>query len=183
MDGLTLDRALKSCSVTRPYYKGIYSIDTVPPSLLRRAKTYPFFVIVNTGTAGTAGKHWLVYFYLNSRLVEIFDSLGQSPYAYGKHMKQFIVQNTNVKFNYVNKRLQSLKSNVCGAHCLFFAYKKCYKKLSLAVLVHRFYLDDPEYNDCRVLCFAKTRFHIRAQMISQMLRTTRCNLNECANAE
>jgi len=177
MDGLTLDRALKKCNVTEPYYRGVYSIDTVPPVV-----KYPGFIVVNTDLSSNAGKHWLIFFYVTRDSIEIFDSLGQSPYAYGLYMKRFIVNNPRVHFIYVNKRLQSLKSNVCGAHCLFFAYKKCCKKLSLPLLIHKFYLDSVDYNDCRALCFAQTKFKISARMIEQMLKTVskKCNLNDCA---
>src|SRR6267154_4562905 len=143
MDGYTIDNCLKQCEITRPYYKGIYSIDTIPYI----NKGEPYFIIVNTDIASGDGKHWIVLFYINSNYVEIFDSLEQSTYAYGKYFKQYIKENVSVEFIYTNKRIQNLKSNVCGAHCLFYSYKKCQKKLSLYSLINRYYLNDTNYND------------------------------------
>jgi len=112
---------------------------------------------------------------------EIFDSLGQSPYAYGSHFKQYLTNNKKRTFIYTNKRLQNLKSNVCGCHVLFVGYKKCQKKLSLNSLLNRYYLNDRNFNDCNVLCFCKKQFKLKPTIIKHMLQTcSKCKLDNCA---
>ena len=178
MDGLTIDRALKYCSVTKPYYKGICSIDTIPNKTTFFNK--PGFVIINTDISSGSGEHWIILFVANSNYIEIFDSLGQSPRAYGEHFSKFLNKFPAKTFIYTNKQLQNLKSNVCGSHVLFFAFKKCQKKLSLASLVNRYYLNDTNYNDCNVLCFSKKVFKIKSNIIKRMLRTcSKCKLTNC----
>jgi hypothetical protein len=178
MDGLTLDRALKQCSQTKKYYCGVYSIDNFP---VQCAKSYPCFYLVNTDISSGGGEHWLILFYTTPQHLEIFDSLGQTPYAYKKRMLKYIEKSGPETVLYSNKRLQSLRSNVCGAHCLFFAYKKCQKKMSMASVLNRYYLSSTRYNDCSVLCFAKKHFGIKAGIIRRMLKTvSKCNVKMCS---
>ena len=177
MEGSILDKCFKRCLVTKQYYKGIYAIDTIPFNSI-----YPSFIVVNTAPSTSNGEHWIVLFFINEGLIEIFDSLGQSPYAYGIHFKRYIESKKHIKFVYTNKRFQSLKSNVCGAHCLFFGYKKCQKKLALSTLVNRYYLNDTNYNDCFVLCFISRKFAATTDqfVIQNMLKTvSSCNLTSC----
>ena len=80
MDGLTLNRCLINCKITKPFYRGIYSINTIPniPTKI------PGFYIINTDISSGNGKHWILLFYANNKNLEIFDSLGESPYKYHK---------------------------------------------------------------------------------------------------
>jgi len=177
MDGLTIDRIFKHCAVTKPFYKGIYSIDTIP----NKSYNEPNFYVLNTDISTGRGLHWLLIFNINSKYTEIFDSLGQSPYAYGSHFKQYLTNNKKRTFIYTNKRLQNLKSNVCGCHVLFVGYKKCQKKLSLNSLLNRYYLNDRNFNDCNVLCFCKKQFKLKPTIIKHMLQTcSKCKLDNCA---
>jgi hypothetical protein len=180
MNGLSLDRYLKQCAITKPYYAGVYAIDTVP-SLSGSNKTLPRFYLVNTDRAEGPGEHWIILFYVSSNFLEIFDSMGQSPQAYDKCLAASFSGTPGLIVSYTNKRLQSLSSNVCGAHCLFFAYKKCQQKQSLASLLIRYYVNDTQYNDCNVLCFAKRKFRLRAVTIERMLKSTslKCRKSVC----
>lgn len=176
MDGHTLDSNLKKCSITAEFYRGICSINTIP--VLKNVK--PCFMIVNTDLAEGEGTHWIVLFFLRTNYVEIFDSLGQQPQAYGEHFIRYMKKQPTIEFVYGKQRLQSLDSNVCGAHCLLFSYKKCKKKLSLASIVKRYYLPDTNFNDCNAICFANKIFNIRKQVVRQMLSTVpKCSLDKC----
>jgi hypothetical protein len=177
MDGLTLDKAFKRCGQTNKYYCGVFSVDNFPAKC---AKSYPCFYLVNTDLSSGGGEHWLILFYTTPQHLEIFDSLGQTPYAYKPRLLEYIENFGPKTVVYTNKRLQSLKSNVCGAHCLFFGFKKCQKKISMASLLNRYYLRNTNYNDCSVLCFAKKQFRIKPRTIRLMLKTvSKCNLKLC----
>src|SRR6266481_803459 len=134
MEGLTLNKCLINCKITKPYYRGIYSIDTIPKS---KVFIKPYFYVINTDISEGDGKHWILIFFPNARTAEIFDSLGQSPFAYHHAFREYLNARPDWMISYNNKRIQSLNSNVCGAHCLFFAYKKCSKKYGLSTLINR----------------------------------------------
>jgi hypothetical protein len=167
MDSVTLNKCLKQCSVTNIYFQGVYSINNFP----KINRKYPCFYIVNTDVAGGKGEHWLVLFFISPNYLEIFDSLGQTPYSYNSYLTDFISANKTMKTVYTNKRLQSLKSNVCGAHCLFYSYKKCQKKISLYTLMLRYYMNNTNFNDCNVLNFAKKQFKLSSKTVKQMVKT------------
>lgn len=178
MDGLTIDTNLRKCLITKEFYRGICSINTIP--VLKFVK--PCFVVVNTDIAEGDGTHWIVLFFIRSNYIEIFDSLGQRPKeAYGHHFITYMKkQGPTVEFVYIQQRLQSLDSNVCGAHCLFFCYKKCKRKLSLSTLVNRYYLPDTNFNDCNAICFINKIFNIRKRVVREMLLTVpKCSLDKC----
>jgi hypothetical protein len=167
MDSVTLNKVLKQCSVTRAYFHGVYSINNFP----KANRKYPCFYIVNTDVEGGKGEHWLVLFFISPIYLEIFDSLGQTPYAYNKHLTNYISRNKSMKTVYTNKQLQNYDSNVCGAHCLFYCYKKCQKKMSLYTLMQRYYMNNTNFNDCNVLLFAKKQFKLDSKIVKQMVKT------------
>lgn len=176
MDGLTIDENLKNCSITKEFYRGICSINNIP--VLKNVK--PCFLVVNTDVVEGPGMHWIVLFFIRSNYVEIFDSLGQRPQAYGSHFIRYMKLQPSVEFVYSSRRLQSLDSNVCGAHCLLFSYKKCKKKISLTSFVKRYYLPDTDFNDCNAICFINKIFRIRKRVVRQMLNTVpKCSLDKC----
>ncbi len=175
MDGITIDNCLKNCKVTKPYYGGIFSIDNIPNYNINS----PCFYVINTDISSGPGKHWLLLFFLtNGKNVEIFDSLGKSPYAYHKSFKKFLNSKIGWNITYNNKSLQG-DSNVCGAHVLFYAYKKCNKKYGLATIINRYYINNVDLNDCNVLYFVKKKFKIKNYKLKQLEKSIpKCNLNK-----
>lgn len=177
MDTVTLQNALKQCNETKRYFAGIYAINEIP----RVNKKIPSYILVNTDISSGPGEHWLVLFFPNKDKVEIFDSLGQNPHEYNVELVKTLSLNSRISIEYTNKRLQSLQSNVCGAHTLFYCYKKCQKKLGLANLINRHYSNNFDYNDCMVLRFAKKYFKINSSILRIMVATVpNCRLEDCS---
>jgi len=85
--------------------------------------------------------------------------------------KEYLSNRNGWSVNYNNKQLQSSDSNVCGAHVLFYAYKKCHKKYGLSTLINRYYLNDVNFNDCSVLCFVSKKFKLKKKYIKLMLKS------------
>jgi hypothetical protein len=175
MDGYCIESCLKGCSVTRPYFKGIYAVDQIPTYELAG----PGFFIINTDISTGPGIHWIVLFFTSAVQVEIFDSLAYAPYTYHPDLRKYLQLGTKDVI-YTNKRLQSVDTTVCGPHCLFYCYKKCQQKYSMTTLVNRYYLDDVEYNDCNVLCFVKRKFKVRKDFMKKMVASVpNCSIDQC----
>lgn len=168
MNGAELYSYLKSCRITKQYFKGVYPSDKIPSKFNK----YPCFVIANTEESTKDGEHWIVLFYLKSDTVEVFDSLGSTPYAYITVYKYLMRNFKNI--TYTDKQLQSLKSNVCGLHCLFFCYKKCKNKIPLALIIRRYYTSNENFNDCNVIHFCKIKFKVKNKILCKLIKTTSC---------
>jgi len=108
----------------------------------------PAVVIVNTDKSGDPGKHWIAfYMYKDSKsrtIAEYFDSYGQT------------LANYNVEFpvkikDYNCQTLQSMFSNVCGLHVIFFVYHRVRGKSLKDVI--KLYSSDENCNDMLVRRF------------------------------
>ncbi|SRR5258706_3796463 len=172
MNGLELERSIMQNAMTSRLFSGIYSADLLP-----KPKLVPSFSIVNTDSFTGAGEHWLALYFHNAApsTVEIFDSLANK--CPSKRLLERLKElgYSTILFNNNGNALQSLKSNTCGAHCLFYAYIKCTKNLSLQVFLNEHYTSDRLYNDCMVLYFANKKFKLPAICMERMLRTTKCD--------
>lgn len=129
--------------VTAPYFKGVFSSDTIP--ILQKNEA----IVVNTDKASEKGTHWLAFFMNETKTIEVFDSYGQSPEFYG-----IFIPNTcwnNIVF-------QSLSSNVCGAYCIYFIYKRCLG-FSMYSVISEMCLN--KINDFKMYQFVKKKYGVR----------------------
>lgn len=77
----------------------------------------PGYYIVNNMNRGHGGEHWFALFINDNGGKEFFDSCGKHPSYY-----DLIVGNRN----HVTFRLQSKKSDLCWAYCLFYICNRMY---------------------------------------------------------
>jgi hypothetical protein len=118
MNTVQINNALKSQPVTKSFFNGIYSYDT-----LLKIKKKPKLVICNTDPSYKIGEHWVLFFF-NRNVVEFFDSMGKNISFYGKNFVIFIRR--FAKYYKQNKsKVQPVKSNLCGHYCLYFSYLRC----------------------------------------------------------
>jgi hypothetical protein len=112
-----LHYALKNNSVTKSYFCGIYSYDTL--SLIKRK---PKLIICNTDPSYKSGEHWVLFFF-NKFSVEFFDPLGKDLNYYGINFVIFVKKFVNYYIS--NGRVQPIKSSLCGKYCLYYAFLRC----------------------------------------------------------
>lgn len=98
----------------------IYASDVLPTFV----QSYPSAYICNTDPSSKPGQHWVAFWFTNSRELEFYDSLGQSPEFYNSHFVRFIENNTETCV-YNNVSVQRKHSDKCGYHVLYFLLVKC----------------------------------------------------------
>lgn len=113
-------RKLKQILTKNPYtrrvFLGVYPSCKVPVS---KRKSYCF--ISNTQSHEKTGKHWVVWFIKNDRVL-FFDSFGRSPYNADFPHSFMDMAERFQKCSYVAKPVQHPSSAWCGLHCMHFIF-------------------------------------------------------------
>ena len=113
MDSGTLKRLLKKNHLTRKYFRGVFSRDTLPKK--RAVGLY----IVNEQPSHLPGTHWIAFHITGKKDKNIyFDSYGREPLLY--ELKKFIGKNYLCN----KKQLQHVLSTSCGQWCLYFIWRR-----------------------------------------------------------
>ena len=137
MNGFTIDKILRRHKDTMPYFKGVFSSNACPDKI-ERGSCY----IINTDPMPYPGRHWVcIYAPLEHGPVDYYDSYGRPPTTIPGIAK--FLRTQNVVHN--TRQIQSLYSDVCGHHCIYFLIERC-KGRSMKDIVDRF-TDDPRRND------------------------------------
>jgi hypothetical protein len=120
MNTFQLISALKSQSITRKYFNGVYAYDT-----LMLVKNKPNLIICNTQPSYKEGEHWVLLFFNNyNNTADFFDPLGNNIHYYGNNFVKFVKKFAKY-YNSNNLRVQPVKSSLCGIYCLYYAYLRC----------------------------------------------------------
>lgn len=107
---------------TKPYFAGIYAVDTLPIII----GDEPRFIIVNTDVLSGVGQHWvLINIFPENTPYEWFDSLGKEPQHYSNVLYDFVTQNGLKPFIMNINPVQSDISDSCGYFCLFVSDLRC----------------------------------------------------------
>ena len=123
---------------------GVFAADQLPVDL----PSHPCGFIANTDVRSKPGQHWLAFF-IQSNIIECFDSYGQHPGIYNGVFTSWIIEHTKTVL--VNgQRLQSDTSNVCGLYCIYFLHQRLLGK-SMNQIVCQFSRSDFEGNDHYIL--------------------------------
>ena len=113
-------------------FQGVYPSDKLPTSVL----SYPSLFIANVDTSDKSGSHWVAFYFTKEKEGEFFDSYGFPPSSYPGTFTSFLKNNsTSWTFNSVT--LQSVDSEVCRHHCLYFWLFRCCH-MNVSTIVHRF---------------------------------------------
>ena len=117
MNSSQIENALRSDSVVSMVFMGVFAADT-PSS----PKQFPAGYIANTEPHHMLGQHW-VAFYCDGGHLECFDSFGNNPAHYSKHLQKW----TDDEFKLMqSETLQSEDSTVCEQYCMFFILLRAY---------------------------------------------------------
>ena len=120
MDGYQLQRIVNQLKDLKPFFRGVFSSDTLPECVQK----FPSAYICNTDPAGTEGSHWVAYWFKNMVECEFYDSFGGRPEDYSPWMKNFVDENSFICV-YNNIQLQRNYTLTCGFHVLFYMYCRC----------------------------------------------------------
>ena len=114
MDTIDLKIIISSDYKLSKTFGGVFAYDRLP-SVVR---TFPSSYIVNTDSAKKKGRHWIALYFESSKLCDIFDSYGLTPFG---RIYSFASDNSET-VHYNNLFLQDPSSKLCGLYCLYFLY-------------------------------------------------------------
>lgn len=151
MNGEDLKQFLISINSVSSYFKGIFSINTLPLYL-----NNPSFVICNYDTDKKPGSHWFCLFRCSQNKVECFDSLGLNS-----ERLKLISDNLKIKYvthiTYNETQVQSKFTSTCGNFVLYFAIQRLHNlDLSFSELLNEIFDSDPIKNENTVKKFLET---------------------------
>lgn len=153
MDGEQIHTILMNDPMTSVRFRGVFARDTIPNLEKNQG------IIINTDESSLPGTHWLAIYKNEDDELEFFDSFGRSPYFYGFDLYN-LFDVKKVCWNSV--KFQSITSNVCGAYCIFFLYKRC-RNVSMLSILRR--LNVNKRNDFVMYQFVKKKFGVRFALI------------------
>ncbi|GFY22116.1 uncharacterized protein TNCV_3297601 [Trichonephila clavipes] len=149
MDGNQIQFILSHDPVTAPFFRGVYASDTIP--ILKKKST----IVVNLDASSQPRSHWLAFYHENN-CIEFFDSYGYPLEYYGEGFRDFVPKFSTVSWNCIP--FQSPTSNVCGAYCIYFIFKRSQGNSMYSItntLLHC------QKNDFRIFQFVKKRYGVR----------------------
>lgn len=155
-----INKALKSCSVTSPFFTGCFPADLIPTPT-----RYPVALIANTDGMNESGTHWVAFYSDSENEIEFFDSFGKLPDEYPQ-FNYFINHFDTIRYN--GERLQQYFSSTCGYYCMMFLYLRC-KKLQFEDIVYIF-TDNYKDNDQGVTAFINHRWKFNKSIYSNSQR-------------
>jgi hypothetical protein len=140
MDAKQLSTILQREPDTRPFFKGVFSADSV----LTFSPCVPCAIIINTDPSSQPGRHWVAIFIDNTNQGQFFDSYGNKPEYYHPEWNLWLSKWTK-KWTYSSRVVQPDSSVHCGVHSLFFILHCC-QGLSYGDIME-LYTEDKMAND------------------------------------
>ncbi len=121
-------------------FLGTFPRDLIPKTIPQR----PACLVVNTDESGKRGEHWVAIYYMENDTCEFFDSYGLDPLLYG-----FSLNNCTFM---EGEPIQSIESDVCGQHCIYFLYNRSLE-YTFKSIVNSFSVSNTLWNDMFVKKF------------------------------
>lgn len=148
MNGQQLIDIINSSNSAKTYFKGIFSINTLPKKL-----TIPSFIICNFDLDKNPGSHWFCLFKTCKTNLECFDSLGLNEQKQNLLGQYCSIQNTN-SLIYNKTPVQSSLTSTCGKFALYFAFHRLHNlDLSFTELLNEIFNDNIDNNELEVIKF------------------------------
>ena len=171
MNGYQIIKAFEFIPEAKDLFLGVFTNNTFP----NHFKTVRNgFFIVNTQSNVNNFGHWIL-FYIDRFNLYYFDSFSFSPEEYGGAISSFYQTYPGYKIKAIKHPIQSDMSYVCGAYCIYFAFKMCrnrFNDLSRTLGVNR------ERNDRIVIQFFEnlvgTRLSCRTLFCPMSMFNERC---------
>ena len=148
-----IETALRSDSVTRPVFGGVFPCDQLPRSLPEGKRLF----VANTDPAGKSGQHWVAFYFHPEGGCTYFDSYGLEPVK-----EEFIdfMEEHATYWTWNSKRLQHPRSTLCGHYCIFFGVHIC-RGATMEKIASMFDVNK-RFNDIMVADFVEHYFDIGA---------------------
>ena len=111
---LTRDRKI------RERFIDVFALDEFKRFVARNTLLHGIYVC-NDEVAEKSGNHWFLI-YVEKDFINFVDSFARPPSFYHLTNELYAL---NKKLNVINRRVQSLLSDVCGEYSIFFSYHLC----------------------------------------------------------
>ena len=148
MNGDDLKRFIEPINSAKKYFKGIYSINTLPQKL-----SIPSFLICNFDVESNPGSHWFCLFKTSKNILECFDSLGLNDEK--QHLiKKYCKIRYVISLNYNETPVQNSSTSTCGKFVLYFAIQRLHNlDLSFSEILNEIFEENANNNEARVATF------------------------------
>lgn len=148
MQGNELSNFIAKFSTLDAYFKGVFSINTMPKSLNKRQ-----FFFTNIDLNSGTGSHWICVIKNDNNELELFDSLGNTDVKIEWFLKHCEIKPKH-QLNYNLTPVQNILSNACGKFVLYFAIKRLFNiDLSFSKLINDIFDEDTNENEIIVNSF------------------------------
>lgn len=150
MDNFQLESILSRDTYVGPYFRGVYSRDTLPvKSRIKSKRAY----IVNTDPSDLPGEHWIAIYIDEYGRGLYFDSSGVMPLH--REFYEFMNRSTT-SWTFNHTKLQGNHTLVCGAYCVYILLN-LFRNKSLQTILSAF---DNNYddNDVQIYDFITSRY-------------------------
>ena len=121
MNGYQIIKAIEYIPEARGLFLGCYTNNTFPDYF--KTLNNGFFIANTQSDVNTFG-HWIMFWWSNDR-IWFWDSFSFRPEDYGGAISSFYNSFQGQKILAIKHAIQSDKSYVCGAYCIYFAFKMC----------------------------------------------------------
>ena len=148
MNGDDLKKIIESINSAKQYFKGVFSINTLPKKL-----SCPSFVICNYDIDTNPGSHWFCLFKAKKSNLECFDSLGLNEEKVELIQKYCKIQYIS-HFTFNETQVQSNCTSTCGKFVLYFALQRLHNlDLSFPEILNEIFQADINKNELNVANF------------------------------
>jgi hypothetical protein len=151
MDNVVLFRSLRKLTVPlqKKFHCQVLCHDQFYPSYMLTAPNIEKIFVINTDSYTGPGEHW-VLLYQNPKGLEFFDSYGMPAEMYNINLPKGYIRN--------DRLLQSVLSDVCGHHVLYYITQRLKTCGSMDEVLKYWYTKQPEVNDNMVHAFTRSRY-------------------------
>ena len=119
MDSNEITAVLRNEPASHAVFRGVYAQNELRQAISKCERMgAPGAFVINTDPATQPGEHWLAIFYNDALEFEFFDTYDAPPSVYG-FVGPWNFTNTNTR------KVQSLTSDACGQHCIFYIHERC----------------------------------------------------------
>lgn len=148
MNGEQLKDIINSTNSAKKYFKGIYSINTLPKNL-----STPSYLICNYDFDKNPGTHWFCLFKTSATKLECFDSLGLTAEKQ-KILKSYIKIKNIDSICYNQTQVQNTSTSTCGKFVLYFAIQRLHNlDLDFTELLNEIFEENVDNNEIKVMNF------------------------------
>ena len=148
MNAEEIKKNIEAFKSAKPYFKGVFSINTLPTKL-----STPSFLVCNFDTDVNPGSHWFCLFKNTKTKLDCFYSLGLNSEKLELIQKYCKIEfATKITFN--ETQVQSNLTSTCGNFVLYFAFQRLHNlDLQFDELLNEIFEENIDNNEVKVANF------------------------------